>query len=77
VPKDKVRWEALKRIVLGIDTELLLPTVIEVEELGGDSVKLTLSNVKMNPKLDSSIFTLKLAAGVEVIDFTKKENAPE
>jgi outer membrane lipoprotein-sorting protein len=77
VPKDKTSWEGLKRVVLGIDPELLLPTFIEVDEVGGDKVKMTLSDVKTNPRLDSSIFELKLAAGVEIIDFTKKENAPD
>ena len=76
VPKDKTMWEGLKRITLGIDPNLLLPTFIDVEEAGGDRVKMTLSNVKTNPKLDSSVFTLKLPAGVEVIDFSKGEDAP-
>lgn len=77
VPKDKATWEGLKRITLGIDPDLLLPTFVDVEEAGGDRVKMTLSNVKTNPKLDSSVFLLKLPAGVEVVDFSKEENAPE
>jgi outer membrane lipoprotein carrier protein len=77
LPKDKAAWEGLKRITLGIDPELLLPTFVDVEEVGGDRVKMTLSNVKTNPKLDSSVFVFKLPPGVEVIDFSKGENAPD
>ncbi len=77
LPKDKTTWEGLKRITLGIDPDLLLPTFIDVEETGGDRVKMTLSNVKTNPKLDSSVFELRLPAGVEVIDFSSEEDAPD
>jgi len=77
VPKDKKTWEGLKRITLGIDPDLLLPTFIDVEEAGGDRVKMTLSGVKTNPKLDSSVFELKLPAGVEIIDFSGEENASD
>ena len=77
VPKDKTTWEGLKRITLGIDPDLLLPTFIDVEEVGGDRVKMSLSNVKTNPKLDSSVFELKLPAGVEVVDFSGEKNASE
>ncbi|MBN1503653.1 MAG: outer membrane lipoprotein carrier protein LolA [Candidatus Eisenbacteria bacterium] len=77
VPKDKKTWEGLERITLGIDPDLLLPTFIDVEEVGGDRVKMSLSDVKTNPKLDSSVFELKLPAGVEVVDFTGEENAPD
>ncbi len=77
VPKDKTTFEGLKRVTLGIDPDLLLPTFVDVEETAGDRVKMTLSGVKINPKLDSSIFLIKLPAGVEVVDFSKRGNAPE
>jgi len=77
VPKDETAWTGLKRLVLGIDPDLLLPSFIEAEEVGGDRVKLNLSNIKTNPKLDRSIFELRLPEGVEVIDYSRELDEEE
>jgi outer membrane lipoprotein-sorting protein len=70
VPKEEAA--GFKKLVLGIDTSLLLPRVIEVEEASGDVVRMTLSNVKVNLGLSESLFELNAGKGVEVIDHSQK-----
>lgn len=72
VPKDEAA--GFKKLILGIDTALLLPRVIEVEEDGGDVVKMVLSNVKVNLGLSESLFELNVGEGVEIIDYSGKVN---
>ncbi|UCF79543.1 MAG: outer membrane lipoprotein carrier protein LolA [Candidatus Eiseniibacteriota bacterium] len=69
VPKDEAGAEGFRRLVLGIDPELGLPQVIEVEEVGGDVVKMTLSRIKVNPELKESLFELDLGDEIEIIDY--------
>ncbi len=76
-PKEGANWTGLKRVVLGIDPQLLLPSFIEAEEVGGDRVKMTLSDIKANPKLDNATFELKLPPGVEVIDYSEELGAAD
>jgi outer membrane lipoprotein-sorting protein len=72
VPKEEAA--GFKKLILGIDTQLLLPCVIEVEEDGGDVVKMALSNVKVNLGLSESLFELNVGKGVEIIDYSGKVN---
>jgi outer membrane lipoprotein-sorting protein len=72
VPKDETM--GFRKLILGLDTDLLLPRVIEVEEAGGDVVRMVLSNVKINPGFSQSLFELNVGKGVEIIDYSEKVN---
>jgi outer membrane lipoprotein-sorting protein len=72
VPKEES--VGFRKLTLGIDTNLLLPRVIEVEEAGGDVVRMALSNVKVNLALSESLFELDAGKGVEIIDYSEKVN---
>jgi outer membrane lipoprotein-sorting protein len=70
VPKEEAM--GVRKLTLGIDTNLLLPRLIEVEEAGGDVVRMVLSNVKVNLGLSESLFELNAGKGVEIIDYSEK-----
>ena len=72
VPKEEAM--GFRKLTLGIDADLLLPRVIEVEEAGGDVARMVLSNVKVNVGFSRSLFELNVGKGVEVIDYSGKVN---
>jgi len=71
VPRGDVYAEGLRKLILGIDPDLLLPRELEVEEVSGDVVKMVLSRIKIDVELDDSLFELKLGEEVEVIDYSQ------
>ncbi|KPJ61031.1 MAG: hypothetical protein AMJ46_03375 [Latescibacteria bacterium DG_63] len=77
VPKKDASVTGFSRLVLGIDPELRFPSVIEVEEIGGDVVKMVLSRIRIDPELDDSLFELDLGEGIEIIDYSEQhQSAP-
>jgi len=72
VPKEETM--GFRKLTLGIDQELLLPRVIEVEETNGDVSRLVLSNTKVNATFSRSIFEMNPGKGVEIIDYSAKLN---
>ncbi|MFH0777744.1 MAG: outer membrane lipoprotein carrier protein LolA [Candidatus Eisenbacteria bacterium] len=70
-PLEKADAGGVKRLVIGIDTSLLLPRDIEIEESSGDVVRMRLSQIKTNPKLEDSLFELNLEKDVELIDYSR------
>jgi outer membrane lipoprotein carrier protein len=56
----------LAEMTLWIDRELFLPVRVRYVEPNGDVTEYRLNNLRVNPELDESRFTLDLPAGVEV-----------
>jgi outer membrane lipoprotein carrier protein len=72
VPKEEAGVTAFSRLVLGIDPELRFPREIEVEEFGGDVVRMVLSEIRIDPELDESLFELDLGEEIEIIDYSEE-----
>lgn len=72
VPKEEAM--GFRKLTLGIDANLLLPRVIEVEEASGDVARMVLSNVKTNLDLSQSLFELNVGKGIEIIDYSERAN---
>ena len=75
VPKNDADVTGLRKLVLGIDVDLRFPRVIEVEEVGGDVVKMVLSGIRINPDLDESLFELDLGEEIEIIDYSEESES--
>jgi outer membrane lipoprotein-sorting protein len=71
-PREETNTTGFSKLVLGIDTDLRFPRVIEVEEMGGDVVKMVLSRIRIDPKLDESLFELDLGEEIEIIDYSEQ-----
>ncbi len=71
-PKEATNTTGFRKLVLGIDTKLHFPRVIEVEEIGGDVVKMVLSRIHVDPELDESLFKLDLGDEIEIIDYSER-----
>jgi outer membrane lipoprotein carrier protein len=56
----------LESVVLEVDRELLLPTIVEYHERDGDSTRYEFSSLELNPQLEASLFDLELADDVVV-----------
>lgn len=64
--KPKTKNSDFKEIQLGLKNQV--PAVMELHDNLGQVTHITFSDIKINPKLADSHFTLKIPKGVEVVD---------